>query len=331
METAERPIILYWVMATVGLWWVANTIATIASKSVMKGDDISSKGTTGWTSAFEDLRWVDLTTYQHLIGSVITVLLVKAKGKSVWPSCTHGLKTIICIASIGNVIGNLTTNAAYALITSSSVQVVKACEPLFTFMLTVLLYRNYAALGVSTLLSVAIIVVGAGSFLMGDARFNIWGLIVGMISNTAFPMRNIYLKKLSEVWDSSLQKYAVISILSTFFLLPVVLVKVFINQKIVTVRISESLISGVFHCTYNLASIKVLENFSPVSHAILNISKRFFVVSVNIMYFRIPISWNMLISLAVLLIGCYFYQMKSSSKKHNTVMKFLLLTVFIAY
>ena len=163
--------------------------------------------------------------------SVITVLLVKAKGKSVWPSCTHGLKTIICIASIGNVIGNLTTNAAYALITSSSVQVVKACEPLFTFMLTVLLYRNYAALGVSTLLSVAIIVVRAGSFLMGDARFNIWGLIVGMISNTAFPMRNIYLKKLSEVWDSSLQKYAVISILSTFFLLPVVLVKVFINQK----------------------------------------------------------------------------------------------------
>ena len=81
------------------------------------------------------------------------------------------------------------------------------------------------------MLSVAIIVVRAGPFLMGDARFNIWGLIVGMISNTAFPMRNIYLKKLSEVWDSSLQKYAVISILSTFFLLPVVLVKVFINQK----------------------------------------------------------------------------------------------------
>jgi len=49
-------------------------------------------------------------------------------------------------------------------------------------MLTLLLYRNYAALGVSTLLSVAIIVVGAGTFLMGDARFNIWGLIVGMIS-----------------------------------------------------------------------------------------------------------------------------------------------------
>jgi len=52
-------------------------------------------------------------------------------------------------------------------------------------------------------------------------------------------MRNIYLKKLSKVWDSSLQKYAVNSILSTFFLLPVVLVKVFINQKIATIRISE--------------------------------------------------------------------------------------------
>ena len=50
-----------------GLWWVAKTIATFASKSVMKGDDISAKGTTSWTSTFEDLRWVDLTALQHLI------------------------------------------------------------------------------------------------------------------------------------------------------------------------------------------------------------------------------------------------------------------------
>ena len=331
METAGRKIFLYWMVATVGLWWVANTIATIASKSVMKGDDISAKGTTGWTSAFEDLRWVDLTALQHLIGSVISVLLVKLKGKPLWPSHTRGLRTIICVAALGNVIGNLTTNAAYALICSSSVQVVKACEPLFTFTLTVLLYQDHAALDVSNLLSVAIIVVGAGTFLMRDARFNIWGLVVGMLSNTAFPIRNIFLKKLSEVWDSPLQKYAVISIFSVFFLLPVLVVKVLFNQEVVTVRLSESLISSVFHCTYNLASIKVQEKFSPVSHAILNISKRLFVVMTNIMYFHTPISWNMVISLAVLVIGCYLYQMKSSSKKKHTVTKGLILFAIAVY
>ena len=331
METAERTIFLYWVVATVGVWWVANTIATIASKSVMKGDDISAKGTTGWTSAFEDLRWVDLTALQHLIGSVISVLLVKLKGKPVWPSHARGLRTIICVAALGNVIGNLTTNAAYALITSSSVQVVKACEPLFTFMLTVLLYRDRAALDVSNLLSVAIIVVGAGTFLTREARFNIWGIGIGMISNTAFPIRNIFLKKLSEIWDSPLQKYAVISIFSVFFLLPALVVKVFINQEVAAVRLSESLISGVFHCTYNLASIEVLERFSPVTHALLNISKRLFVVMTNIMYFHTPISWNMVISLAALVIGCYLYQMKSSSKKTHTVMKGLILFAFAVY
>ena len=331
METAERPMILYWLVATVGLWWVANTIATIASKSVMKGDDISAKGTTGWTSAFEDLRWVDLTALQHLIGSVMSVLLLKARGKLIWPSHTRNLKTMICIAALGNVIGNLTTNAAYTLITSSSVQVVKACEPLFTFMLTVLLYREYAALDVSTLLSVVIIVVGAGTFLMGDAGFNIWGLVIGMISNTAFPIRNVYVKKLSQEWDSSLQKYAVISICGVFFLLPVLLVKEFIHQGVVSVRLSESLISGVFHCTYNLASFKVLGNFNPVTHAILNMSKRLFVITANIMYFHTLISWNMAISLVVLLIGCYLYQMKSSSQKRHTIVKCLLLSVFMAY
>ena len=108
-------------------------------------------------------------------------------------------------------------------------------------------------------------------------------------------------------------------------------VKVFFNQEVVTVRLSESLISSVFHCTYNLASIKVLEKFSPVSHAILNISKRLFVVMTNIMYFHTPISWNMVISLAVLVIGCYLYQMKSSSKNPHRVTKGLILFAFLVY
>ena len=164
-----------------------------------------------------------------------------------------------------------------------------------------------------------------------DTRFNIWGVDIGMISNTAFPIRNIYVKKLSEVWDSSLHKYAVISICGVFFLLPILLVKVIIHQGVVSVRLSESLISGVFHCTYNLVSIKVLESFNPVTHAILNMLKRFFVVTTNIMYFHTPISWNMVISLVVLLISCYLYYMKSSSKKRYMITKCLLLSVFMAY
>ena len=207
-------------MVAVGVWWTANSVATIASKSVMKGGDVSNSTNPAWTSAFEDLKWVDLTVLQHLLGSILSLMWMKTMGMSVWPikTCNY-----IFVAALGNVVGNLATNAAYALIKSSTAQVVKACEPLFTFVLTLLLYRNYTALDLSTLLSVIIIVVGAGAFITGDVTYNIWGIVAAMISNTAFPVRNIFLKKM--VWDSSLQKYTVMSIYSVVFLLPVVLIK----------------------------------------------------------------------------------------------------------
>jgi len=74
---------------------------------------------------------------------------------------------LILIAAIGNVVGNLATNAAFSLIKSSTAQVIKACEPIFTFVLTMVLYKKYTDLDLSKLLSVVIIVLGACSFMMG--------------------------------------------------------------------------------------------------------------------------------------------------------------------
>ena len=176
-----------------------------------------------------------------------------------------------------------------------------------------------------------IIVVGAGAFLMGDAAFNVWGLMAAMISNVSFPTRNIFLKKLSSIWDNPLQKFAVMSIFSTVFISPVWLVKVVFVSGFSTDRIVESLTSSVFHSTYNLASISVLEYVNPVTHAILNISKRLFVIMANIIYFNVPFTLLMFMSLVVLLVGCYLYQLKNSSTTRWVVAKCVLIAVFFAF
>jgi len=41
-------------MAIAALWWVANTVTSIVTKSVMIGEDASSKGVTSWMPAFKD-------------------------------------------------------------------------------------------------------------------------------------------------------------------------------------------------------------------------------------------------------------------------------------
>ena len=328
MESAAVQRSVAFMVGAVGVWWVANTIATIASKSVMRGGD-DRRDETGFTAAFTDWRWVELTLLQHFVGALLAGIWVKATGKSIWPENARNHTMLMYIAALGNVVGNMSTNAAFSLVSSSTTQVIKACEPLFTFVLTLLLYRNYTALNVSTLLSVVIIVVGAGSFLMKDATFNIWGMVAAMISNTAFPTRNIFLKKLSDIWESPLQKFTVMSIYSTLLALPLWLVKVVAVSGFSSGKLPESIISSFFHSTYNLASITVLESVNPVTHAILNISKRLFVIMANVVYFQVPFSFHMFLSLVLLLVGCYLYQ--KSGTKMVTVMKCVLLAFFMVY
>ena len=336
----EARWILLSAVGAVLVWWLANALATVASKRFMLKDVgapiPSSSCNEGsppatWTAAFTDLRWVDLTAMQHAVGSVLSVAVLKVTGRVVWPDNASSMLRVMCMAAVGNLAGNMATNAAYALISSSTAQVVKACEPLFTFMLSVFLYKNYSNLDLSTFLSVVIVVTGAVSFIKGDSTFTLWGLLAGMISNLAFPIRNIYLKNLSSMWDSPLQKFAVMSVLSTLFVLPLVGVKLVMCWSLPALASKDSLVSSTFHGIYNMASITVLESFSPVTHAVLNLTKRVFVITANLFYFNEPTSLSLVISLGLLLSGCYLYHLSRSRNMRFIPLKIIILFIYMLY
>ncbi len=290
---------------SVGIWWTANSITAVTSKTLMRGEGKPDK--TAWSDAIKDFRWLELTFLQHLIGAVVSIVWIKlVSRKSIWP--TEGSKKNILISSVGNVVGNLSTNAAYAIVSSSMTQVVKACEPLFMFGLSLFLYRDYKVLNSTSLLAIVIMVIGASLFVAFDSTFLVTGLLAAICSNIAFPIRNIYLKKLSKVWENAFQKYAVLSINSVFVLTPIIFMKLVFFQSISLVKYwHEGLFSSFCHCTYNLASIYVLQSFTPLSHAILNLLKRGIVIIANMAFFQLPISWKMIIGLAAVLIGLYIY------------------------
>ena len=340
METKKAPLQrsqLLYVAGVVAVWWLAKTVAAIASKRLMSGGEGALKSTNASPSGFWDLRWVELAALQHLVGGVLAIIWLKVTGKGVWPTQVRGHALLVCLAALGNVVGNCAANVAYTLHTSSTSQVVKACEPLFTFSLTLLLLNSQANLDLSSLLSVVVIVVGAGGFLMGDdAVFSMWGMMAAILSNIAFPTRNVLLKRLSEVWDSPVQKFGVVSVLSVLFLLPLWLVKVvFVSGFSITAGgrsgFVDSLISSFFHSTYNLASLTVLESLHPVTHAILNISKRLFVGTASLLYYQLPFTVTMFVSLLVLILGCYLYQARNTSTSKWTMLKCLLVVAFLVF
>ena len=303
------------IAVSVGVWWAANSITAVSSKSFMRGT--GKPDTNSWSDAILDFRWLELTTLQHLVGAVVSIAWLKTVGKSVWPS--EASKKIILLASLGNVAGNIATNAAYAMVSSSMTQVVKACEPLFMFGLSLLLYKDYQVLNSTTLLSIVVMVFGASLFVANDSTFLVSGLLAALCSNVAFPIRNIYL---SSVWESSFQKYAVVSIYSVLVLTPLVVAKVLLFQSFTfTKKWGEGFISASCHCTYNIASIYVLQNFTPLTHAILNLLKRGIVIFVNLVYFQLPLSWKMVLGLGLLFAGLYMYVSKGK--------KFPLLSIVV--
>ena len=325
---------LWNLLALVLLWWVANGITSIASKSMMvvhgtEAND-SACSSTSLTSAFEDLRWLELTALQHLFGAVASVIFLKAlngKSAAVWPADSP--KTTIYIAGLTNVVGNLATNAAYALVSSGATQVIKSYEPIFTFFLSICLYQNYGDLTLATLFSIVTMSAGACTFVVLDKSFNVWGLLAAISSNMGFATRNIFLKKLA--WESPVQKYAVISICSTILLLPAILLKFVVisaSTSLVT-HAQESIISAVSHFTYNTASITVLQDITPLTHATLNLSKRVFVIIANLIYFQTPVSTIMLMGLLIFFIGLVLYSTRnrrSVKEAASMVIFFVIIT-----
>jgi len=143
---------------------------------------------TSWMPAFKGLRWLELTVLQHWLAANALVTWLKAvTGKSIWPDNKH--KTEACIAVLGNVACN---KCGHTLLSSSATQVIKGCEPLFTFVLLLVLYRKYEALDLTTLFSVATMVAGTCTFVILDTTFNVYGSTAAIASNIAFPIHNIY-------------------------------------------------------------------------------------------------------------------------------------------
>ena len=309
------------IFGAVAFWWIANTIATIFSKQVMNQGKQATSDIWGLTTAFSEFRWLELTFLQHFLGGVIGVIWLKLFERNYLYSQTKLSKLNVILASLGNVIGNLATNAAYSFVSSSSVQILKGIEPLVTFVLAIFLFRKGGMFTVEILVSILMICVGVSSFVSWDSSFNVWGVVAALISDIAFPIRNVFLKRVS--WENPLQKYTSVSLLSAIFLVPVLLVKLLTIHEFSDINIENATLSSLFHCIYNFTSISVLENVSPLTHSILNLSKRMFVVILNIMYFSTPLSKNMLLGLLTFFIGITMFQIFNNKNIEHSRLKIL--------
>ena len=275
------------------LWWIANGLASVYAKVEMSKRE------------YNELAWLDLTYVQiifGLIGSAFWIYVIEQRhinfqNVRVWKSLA---------GILGNVIGHLSVNVSYTFVSSSATQVVKSSEPLFMFFFLVCLRSELLQQHNRTIVifcSVILMVIGTFLFLLWDITFNVWGIIAAIVSNVFFPLRNIALKKMES--DSPFEKYFILSFFGAVFLFPFLVTKYLFQLTLVQSR--TEMISGAFHCIYNLASITTLQNLSPMNHAILNFLKRIFVIILNIKYFSLFMTWHMIAGIVITFVGLAIY------------------------
>ena len=309
------------IFATIALWWLANAIATISSKSVMIKEEAST-----W-----DLRWVELTALQQLVGAAVAAVWLKAVVRtSLHPA--NASKRVMFIATLGNVGGSLAINIAYAFISSSTVQVIKSCEPMFAMALTITLYKTQSAFDFRTILSALLMIIGAATFVLMDTSVNFVGIAAALTSSIAFPIHRVFMNKLSpaESWESNLQNYAVISLYSLLLLVPVLGVKVAIVRGLFSLTL-QSLVSAVAYATYSIAAIAALHIVIPQTHSMLSVLKFLVVIVANIVYFYTPVSMSMSAGLLVLFIGLLLYNAPANTSKINNtwILRYVYTVSFV--
>lgn len=237
------------------------------------------------------------------------------------------VKKIMCIAALhvtGHYGAVLSMNAGAVSFT----HIVKAAEPVFSTILSGLILGTWAP----TVVNLTLVPVVAGVIMasFGGLEFNVAAFTGAMVSNVAFALRSIYMKKvLADKADckaknlDSANIYAVYTIFAFMISIPLTLYfegpTLYGNWSTVTESVSEyeivklNLITGLFFYLYNESASLALGNLNAVAHAVCNTVKRVVImIAVNV-YFMKPMSTQQTVGSTIAIGGTLLYALVKNS------------------
>lgn len=208
----------------------------------------------------------------------------------------------------------------------SFIQVIKAAEPLFTAALSFFVLGQRSTM--PKVLAIFGIVAGVSISSVTEVSFSWPCLFAGVVSNLFAGARSVFSKmqmcgEIACIDQISPENYySLITILSFMMLIPAALaveggqLLALLTQPHLTSSsivfqqaMFDSLISGVLFYLYNELSFKVLNQVSPITHAIANTIKRVAIIIFSVMVFHNPISKIGMLGSIVALVGALIYSL----------------------
>eukprot|EP00892_Ulva_mutabilis_P010073 jgi/Ulvmu1/7438/UM036_0099.1 len=258
------------------------------------------------------------TSYQFLLGSIFGLGWFAASGTRIDTSKST-LVAVLPLAVV-HTLGNLLTNVSLGMVAVSFTHTIKALEPLFSVLFSILFLGDTPnPIVLLTLLPIMGGVIGAS---LTEASFNWPGFASAMMSNVTFQSRNVFSKKfmtpdIKERVGGSIGLFSLMTMMSLFLLAPVALLvegPVFLPSHVATLGVkdpsallqSATIAAATFHL-YQQVSYMILARVSPVTHSIGNCVKRVIVIVASVIVFKNPMSTQTMISTMVALAGVFAY------------------------
>ncbi|KAF6988509.1 hypothetical protein CFC21_006034 [Triticum aestivum] len=293
--------------AMILVWYLLNIYFNIYNKLVLKAVPFP----------------YTITTFQFASGSFFITLMWLFNLHPKPRLSLQQYAKILPLALI-HMMGNVFTNMSLGKVAVSFTHTIKAMEPFFSVLFSVLLLGQTPSLLVVG--SLVPVVGGVVLASMTEVSFNWIGFWSAMASNVTNQSRNVFSKKLLADKEETLDDINLFSIMTVMsFLLSVPLMLYLEGNKFspsylqsTGVNLQElcvkAVIAGTCFHFYQQVSYSLLARISPVTHSVANSVKRVVVIVSSVIFFRTPISPINALGTGLALLGVFLYSRFKKAK-----------------
>lgn len=295
-----------------GIWYLLNIYFNIFNKQVLKVYPFPAT----------------ITAFQFGCGTLM-ILIMWTFNLHPRPKLNRSKLAAIIPLAVAHTMGNLLTNVSIGKVNVSFTHTIKAMEPFFTVLFSVLLIGERPTLPVIG--SLIPIVGGVALASLTESSFNWTGFCSAMASNVTNQSRNVLSKKFmvrKEDTMDNINLFSVMTIISFILLVPAAILidgvkfspsylqsaaSQGLNIRELCIR---SLLAGFCFHSYQQVSYMILGMVSPVTHSVGNCVKRVVVIVSSVFFFQIPVSPINSLGTAVALAGVFLYS-RAKRIKHS--------------
>ncbi|XP_027075292.1 phosphoenolpyruvate/phosphate translocator 2, chloroplastic [Coffea arabica] len=259
-----------------------------------------------------------VSAFQFGCGTML-VLFMWALNLHKRPTINRSQFEAIFLLAVGHTVGNLLTNISLGKVAVSFTHTIKAMEPFFTVLLSVLFLGERPSVWVVA--SLVPIVGGVALASFTEASFNWIGFGSAMASNLTNQSRNVYSKKVMVKEDAldNINLFSVMTIISFILLVPITVlidgIKLspshlqYAASQGLNVRefLVRSLLAGFCFHSYQQISYMILQMVSPVTHSVGNCVKRVVVIVSSMIFFQTSASTINALGTGIALAGVFLY------------------------